>query len=184
MIFAPRPAAGAELGDRLRHAIRDVPDFPRPGIVFKDLTPALRDPGLLRALVDDLEARFRGRDVTHVAGIEARGFLLAGALADRLGTGVVPIRKPGKLPWLRNRVEYELEYGSDALEMHADALERSDRVLLVDDVLATGGTASAAVELIGTTGAAVAGVAFLVELAFLDGRRKLGDLDVYAVVRL
>jgi adenine phosphoribosyltransferase len=181
-------AVGAALGDvtlaeRLRRAIRDVPDFPRPGIVFKDLTPALRDGDLLRALVDELAAGFGPRDVTHVAGVEARGFLLAGAVADRLGAGLVPLRKPGKLPWRRQRVAYELEYGTDALEAHADAFVEADRVLVVDDVLATGGTARAAVDLVRAFGARVMAAAFLVELTFLKGRQKLGDVEVRTVLR-
>jgi adenine phosphoribosyltransferase len=181
-----RPAADStgDLADRLRSAIRDVPDFPRAGIVFKDLTPALRDGALLHDLVEDLARPFAGHAVTQVAAIEARGFLLGGAVAERLGAGLVPLRKPDKLPWRRERVRYDLEYGSDALEVHADALSETDRVLVVDDVLATGGTARAAADLVRVLGARVAGVSFLVELAFLEGRRKLGDLDVHSVLRL
>lgn len=178
------PAGSVGVAERLRRAIRDVPDFPRPGVVFKDLTPALRNAGLLRALLDDLEAPFRGRGVTQIAAVEARGFLLAGALADRLGAGVVPLRKPNKLPWERQRVEYELEYGTDALEVHADSFLEGDRVLLLDDVLATGGTARAAAELVRSLGAEVLAAAFLVELTFLNGRRKLGDLEIHSILRL
>ncbi len=174
-------AAGVE---RLRGHIRDIPDYPKPGIVFKDLTPAFRDAELLRSLVEALEAPFRTRGITHVAAIEARGFLLAGAVADRLGAGLVPLRKPGKLPWRRTRVEYALEYGLDALEVHEDALGPSDRVLILDDVLATGGTARAAAELVTATGAAVSAAAFLVELAFLEGRRKLAGLELFVVLSL
>lgn len=182
----PRRGDGdaAAVAERLRRAIRDVPDFPRPGIVFKDLTPALGDGALLRALVDVLEAPFRGQGVTRVAAVEARGFLLGGALADRLGAGVVPLRKPGKLPWKRHRVAYALEYGEDALEAHADAFEPGDRVVLLDDVLATGGTARASTELVRMSGATLVGAAFLVELGFLNGRSHLADVDVHVVLRL
>ncbi len=177
-------ASGSDAAERLRRAIRDVPDFPRPGIVFKDLTPALRDGPLLRDLVGALAEPFGGSGITQVAAIEARGFLLGGAVADRLGTGLIPLRKPEKLPWRRERVTYDLEYGTDALEVHADALGAADRVLVVDDVLATGGTARAAAELVRVLGARVVGAAFLVELAFLEGRRKLADLEIHSVLRL
>ncbi|MFN2432012.1 MAG: adenine phosphoribosyltransferase, partial [Gemmatimonadota bacterium] len=138
------PSSGRdEVAARLRRAIRDVPDFPSPGILFRDLTPAWADAALLKALVAALEAPVRGRGVTQVAGIEARGFLLAGALACRLEAGVVPLRKPGKLPRQRRRVDYALEYGTDAVEMHTDALTKGTRALVIDDVIATGGTARA-----------------------------------------
>ena len=177
-------APGNDASERLRRAIRDVPDFPRPGIVFKDLTPALRDGLLLRDLVDALAQPFGDSGVTQVAAIEARGFLFGGGVAERLGAGLVPLRKPDKLPWRRERVTYELEYGSDALEVHADALAAADRVLVVDDVLATGGTARAAADLVRVLGARVVGAAFVLELAFLEGRRKLGDLEIHSVLRL
>jgi adenine phosphoribosyltransferase len=185
-VSAGRPPGSSadDLAERLRRAIRDVPDFPRAGIVFKDLTPALRDGPLLRDLVEALAGPFASRNVTQVAAIEARGFLLGGAVAERLGTGVVPLRKSDKLPWRRERVTYDLEYGSDALEVHADAVSETDRVLVVDDVLATGGTARAAADLVQVLGARVIGVSFLVELAFLEGRRKLGDLEIHSVLRL
>jgi adenine phosphoribosyltransferase len=172
------------VADRLRLAIRDVPDFPRPGILFKDLTPALRDASILSALVDALEEPLLGRGVTQIAAIEARGFLLAGGLADRLGAGIVPLRKPGKLPARRERMTYNLEYGTDALEVHADAFVPSDLVLVLDDVLATGGTARAAVDLVTKAGGQVLAAAFLVELAFLEGRRKLEDVEVYSILEL
>jgi adenine phosphoribosyltransferase len=160
-----------------------VPDFPRPGIIFKDLTPALRDGPLLHDLVTLLAEPFRARGITQVAAIEARGFLIGGAVADRLAVGLVPLRKPHKLPWRRESVTYELEYGSDSLEVHADAFGGADLVLVVDDVLATGGTARAAADLVRALGARVAGAAFLVELAFLEGRRKLGSLEIHSVLR-
>ncbi|HEY7530166.1 MAG TPA: adenine phosphoribosyltransferase [Gemmatimonadota bacterium] len=182
-VAAP-PALGGGAAERLRAAIRDVPDFPRPGIVFRDLTPALADAALLRELVGELARPWNGRGVTHVAAIEARGFLLAGGVADRLGAGVVPLRKPGKLPRARRRVDYDLEYGVDALEAHADALGAGDAVLVLDDVLATGGTARAAIDLVQGTGSRLVGAAFLVELAFLAGRNRLGDADVHVVLTL
>lgn len=184
-VSGPPPAAGPEeVAERLRRAIRDVPDFPRPGIVFRDLTPALADGGLLRELVDELARPWRGRRVTHVAPVEARGFLLAGGVAERLGVGVVPLRKSGKLPRASRRVTYDLEYGTDALEAHADAMGEGDRILIVDDVLATGGTARAAIQLVRDSGSELAGAAFLVELGFLSGRRRLGGVDVHVVLTL
>ena len=160
--------------------IRDVPDFPKPGIVFKDITPLLGAPGAIAALADFMAAPWLvaansgGAKVTKVAGIEARGFLLAPLVADRLGVGMVPIRKPGKLPSKSITRTYNLEYGTDSLQVHADAAGRGDHVLIIDDVLATGGTALAAAGLVGDLGATVAGVGFAIELAFLSGRAALG----------
>ena len=162
--------------------IRDVPDFPKPGIVFKDITPALRDPSALAQAIAELAAPWSGRGITAVVGIEARGFIFAPAVALELGAGFVPARKPGKLPWTAVRQAYGLEYGTDAIEMHIDAVRPGDRILVIDDVLATGGTANAAVTLIRRQGATVAGCGFLVELAFLNGRQKL-DVPVQAVLR-
>lgn len=159
----------------LYSAIRDIPDFPKPGIVFKDITPLLLDRDLLRSALDGLSGPFRDAGVTHVVAIESRGFLLGGPVALALKAGLVPIRKPGKLPHHRQRVEYALEYGTDALEMHRDALGSGDRVLVVDDVLATGGTAEAAGRLVRGCGAALVGYSFLIELAFLRGRGRLGE---------
>lgn len=173
-----------DVADRLRRAIRDVPDFPRPGIVFRDLTPAWADAALVRDVIAALVAPLADRGVTRVAAVEARGFLLGGAVADRLHAGVVPLRKPGKLPRERRRAAYELEYGSDALEAHVDALAAGDRVVVLDDVLATGGTARAAVELVRSFGAEVVAASFLVELGFLNGRERLRDVEVNAVLRL
>lgn len=167
--------------DDLERLIRDVPDFPEAGIVFKDITPLLGDAhGLQRALELMAESAEQG-GITKVAGIESRGFILAPSVADRLGAGFVPIRKPGKLPWETVRREYDLEYGSDVVEMHADAVGPEDRVLIVDDVLATGGTAAAAVDLVRSTGADVVGVVVLLELEFLSGRERL-DVPVEAVI--
>lgn len=157
----------------LRALIRDVPDFPKPGILFKDLTPLLARSDSLRATVDLLTAPWKGRGITVVAGIEARGFLLAPMVADRLGVGMVPLRKPGKLPWKVVAEEYALEYGTDKLEIHEDAIGPGERVLLVDDVLATGGTAGAGERLLRRCGGVVVGCAFVIELGFLQGRAAL-----------
>jgi len=155
--------------------IRDVPDFPEPGVVFKDITPVLADAEALDAAVEALAAPYAGQGVTRVVGIEARGFIFGVPVARRLGVGFVPIRKPGKLPYTVEREEYTLEYGTDLLEIHTDALVSGDRVLIIDDVLATGGTAAAAVRLIRRLGAEVAGVAVLVELLFLSGRAQVPE---------
>jgi adenine phosphoribosyltransferase len=162
--------------------IRDVPDFPKPGILFKDITPVLADPPLFHAIIEQMAAQYSDGGVDVVAGVESRGFILGGALAVRLGAGFVPIRKPGRLPHDTIRVEYDLEYGTDSLEVHVDAVRAGARVLVVDDVLATGGTAGAAVELVRRLGGTVHAAAFLLELRFLDGRRRLPGLDVHAVV--
>ena len=159
----------------LYRAIRDIPDFPRPGILFKDITPLLLDRELLRDALDGLSRPFREAGVTHVVAIESRGFLLGGPVALALNAGLVPIRKPGKLPYHRERVEYDLEYGTDALEMHRDSLGAGHRVLVVDDVLATGGTAEAAGRLVRGCGATLVGFSFLIELAFLKGRGRLTE---------
>ena len=158
--------------------IRDVPDFPTPGIMFKDITPLLDDADAFRWAADELADRFSHTPADRVVGVEARGFILGAAVAYRLGLGFVPVRKPGKLPYDTRAVDYELEYGTASLEAHTDALSPGQRALIVDDVLATGGTASAAVELVSSGGAAVAGVGFLIELGFLSGREKIGvDAD-------
>jgi adenine phosphoribosyltransferase len=167
----------------LRAAIRDVPDFPKPGIVFKDITTLLRDPLLLRRALDLMTVLCGDLPVDKVVAIESRGFILGGALADRLGAGFVPVRKPGKLPWKARRAQYELEYGTDSLEMHEDAVAPSDRVVVVDDVIATGGTARAVGELAEGLGASVSGFVFLVELGFLKGRDRLVGRDVRSLVR-
>jgi adenine phosphoribosyltransferase len=153
--------------------IRDVHDFPKPGILFKDITPLLLDPGAFRQAVELMASPFRAARVTRVVSIESRGFLLGAPIALALEAGLVPIRKPGKLPAARGRVEYALEYGTDALEMHKDAVGAGDRVLIVDDVLATGGTAEAAAKLVRTHGAEMVGFTFLIELDFLKGRERL-----------
>jgi adenine phosphoribosyltransferase len=166
----------------LEALVRDVPDHPRPGIVFKDLTPLLADPAGLRAAVDRLVAGHAPGSVDKVVGIEARGFLLAAPVAYLLGAGVVPVRKAGKLPGPVHARSYDLEYGSSTLEVHQDSFAPGDRVLVLDDVLATGGTAAAAVHLVELCGASVVGLGVLLELAFLDGRAALPGLDVRALM--
>ena len=167
----------------LRAAIRDVPDFPKPGIVFKDITTLLRDEALFRRALDLMTAMCGDLAVDKVVAIESRGFILGGALALRLSAGFVPVRKPGKLPWKARRASYQLEYGSDSLEIHEDAVAPGERVLIVDDVIATGGTAAAGGELAAGLGATVAGFAFLVELGFLDGRARLGTSEIRSLIR-
>ena len=170
--------------EQLRDAVRNVPNFPSPGIQFKDITPILSDRELLMQSVDALADPYLDAGITKVLGIEARGFILGGMLARRLGAGFIPIRKKGKLPHDILKVEYELEYGTDFIEMHADALDASDIVLIHDDVIATGGTAAAAGRLARETGAQIAGFAFLIELEFLAGRKVLEHgARVHSVLR-
>lgn len=166
----------------LKSFIRDVPDFPKPGILFKDITPLLRSHPALDYTMSALAEPFRDKRITAVAAIESRGFIFGSCVADKLGAGFVPIRKPGKLPWTKKRNEYILEYGTDALEIHDDAVNADDRVLLVDDVLATGGTAAAAVALLRECGATLAGIAMVIELEFLEGRKKL-DVPVHSLIK-
>ena len=166
----------------LKGRIRDVPDFPSPGIVFRDLTPLLGDVEALRFSVDSLADAFAGRRIDRVVGVEARGFIFAAPVAYRIGAGFVPVRKPGKLPWRTESEEYSLEYGVDRLEMHGDGVLAGEQVLIVDDVIATGGTAQATVRLVERLGAVVAGLAFVVELTYLAGREKLDGYDVVSLV--
>lgn len=167
----------------LRSLIRDLPDYPAPGITFRDITPLLADPKAFRVVVDAFVDRFSGVGIDHVVGIEARGFIFAAPVAYGLSAGFVPVRKPGKLPWKSESVEYALEYGTDRLEIHVDAVGHGDRVLVIDDVLATGGTATAAVGLVESLGASVVGLGFLLELDALDGRARLGERQVASLVR-
>ncbi len=167
---------------RLRSRIRDVPDWPKEGIIFKDITTLLRDPESFKLAVNALTERYRDRGVNYVASVEARGFILGGPVAYLLGVGFVPIRKPGKLPCETRREEYELEYGTDAVEVHADAFAPGDRVLVCDDLLATGGTALATARLVESCGATVEAFVFLVELDFLSGRDKLRDYEVFSII--
>ena len=162
--------------------IRDIPDFPKPGVVFKDITPLLADGAAFRTLIDALVKPYRGR-VDMVLGIESRGFIIGAAAAYALETGIAIVRKPGKLPFHTHKASYELEYGNDSLEIHHDAVGDGHRVLLIDDLLATGGTASAAVQLVERCGGHVAACAFVIELAFLGGRARLAPCEVHALLR-
>lgn len=162
--------------------VRDVQDWPQPGVVFKDVTPLLGDPAAFASAIDRLAAHFIGKGITKVVGIEARGFVVAAPVAYRLDTGFVPARKPGKLPWGIESQAYELEYGTDELEMHVDAVEPGEKVLIVDDVLATGGTARAAVQLVQAVGGEVAGVGVVLELGFLGGAAKLGGVELVSLL--
>jgi adenine phosphoribosyltransferase len=158
--------------------IRDIPDFPKEGVVFKDITPLLGSGEAFAACIDGLVAAYDGQPIDKVIGVEARGFILAAPVALRLGAGFVPVRKPGKLPWEIERQEYQLEYGTDLLEIHRDAIGHDERVLIIDDVLATGGTAAATARLVEEVGGQVVGFGFLIELAFLSGRAGIGRYDV------
>jgi adenine phosphoribosyltransferase len=168
---------------RLKAAIRDVPDFPQPGIIFKDITPVLKDPKLFRAAVDLFAKRHRDKGIRKIAVIDARGFLFGAALAYKLKAGVVPIRKKGKLPYQTYEESYELEYGSATLAIHVDAFSPGEPVVLVDDLLATGGTALASAKLIERAGGKVEEIDFLVELGFLNGREKLGGYNLFAPIK-
>jgi adenine phosphoribosyltransferase len=180
-------AGGGVLGsaamDAVRARIRDVPDFPSKGIVFKDITPVLADPALFREVVDALVARWKGQGITKVVGIESRGFLFAAPLAYAIGAGLTIARKPGKLPWNTIREVYALEYGENALELHVDAVGPGEKVVIVDDVLATGGTAAAVGRLVARQGGTIAGYTFLVELGFLGGARLLGHAPVHSLLK-
>ena len=168
--------------ESLRRTIRDVPDYPRPGILFKDITPLLASPDSFRLAVDLMQEQAATLRPDRIVAIESRGFILGAALADRIGVGFVPVRKKGKLPWRHVDCTYDLEYGTDTVEMHEDALSPGERALVVDDVIATGGTARAAGQLVRALGAQVAGYAFLIELSFLKGRQLLKGDDVRALI--
>ena len=168
--------------DAVRARIRDVPDFPKPGIVFKDITPVLADPATFRTVIDAFVERWKGERIGKVVGIESRGFLFAAPVAYLLGAGLTIARKPGKLPWQTIREAYALEYGENALELHVDAVGPGERVLVLDDVLATGGTADAVGRLVARQGAELVAYSFLVELSFLHGARKLGAPKVHALL--
>ncbi|MBU1023042.1 adenine phosphoribosyltransferase [bacterium] len=163
--------------------IRDVPDFPKAGIIFKDITPLLKDPDALQDAIAQLAEPYWDQGVTDVIGIESRGFIFGSALALELGVGFIPIRKPGKLPYITSREEYQLEYGNDAIELHTDALNEHSNVVICDDLLATGGTAAASVKLVQSLGARIAGISFLIELEFLSGKDKLPDVPVYTIIK-
>jgi adenine phosphoribosyltransferase len=181
-VTEPSNETGA-LAAHVARAIRDVPDFPKKGILFKDITPLLGDPGLFARTTTAMAAPFALDGITHVVAIESRGFLFGGPIAQRLAASLVPVRKAGKLPHTTRRVSYDLEYGTDHLEMHEDALTRGARVLVVDDVLATGGTARAVCSLVEELGGTVAGCSFLVALAFLPGLEALRDRRVSSIVQ-
>lgn len=166
----------------LRAAVRDVADFPKAGIIFKDITPILNDGALLRTAIDCFVADCAGKDIRKIVGIDARGFLFGATVADRLGIGFVPIRKRGKLPWRTERLAYKLEYGEAEMEVHTDAFEPGERVSLIDDLLATGGTASAATKLIAKAGGNVVQAQFLIELGFLDGRAALAPVPAKSII--
>lgn len=167
----------------LRDSVRDVPDYPKPGVVFKDITPLLGDPVAFSSAVDAIVVSFGRGTIDKVVGIEARGFIIAAPVAYHFGAGFVPLRKPGKLPHETISERYELEYGTETLEVHTDAFAPGERVLIVDDVLATGGTARAAANLVGSSGATVAGLAFVIELSFLSGARKLDGFDFVSLLQ-
>ena len=168
--------------DHLKKLIREVPDFPKPGILFYDITTLLKDPTGLSDLTDAMVARYADNPPDIVLGIEARGFIFGPMMATRLGTGFIPVRKPGKLPAEKSRISYDLEYGQDTVEIHTDAVVEGQRVLIVDDLLATGGTARATCDLVESLGGKVHGLSFVVELNFLPGREKLGDYDIHSVL--
>jgi adenine phosphoribosyltransferase len=167
----------------LKQMIRSVPDFPKPGINFFDITTLLKEPAGLKATIDELSAPYADARIETVVGIESRGFILGSAVAQQLGAGFVPVRKPGKLPAKAIKEVYELEYGKDAIEIHADAIEKGQRVLIVDDVLATGGTAAATTRLVKQLGGELHGLAFLIELTFLEGKKKLTGESVFSVLQ-
>ncbi|MDT8390149.1 MAG: adenine phosphoribosyltransferase [Lentisphaeria bacterium] len=170
--------------DKINAAIRSIPDFPKPGIMFKDITPVLRDPDLFAGVVKLIADRWRGKGLDAVAAVDARGFIMGGAVAYELGIGFVPVRKAGKLPWDTVSASYALEYGTNTVEMHADGVKTGEKILLIDDLLATGGTAAAAVSLIEKLGASIAGIEFMLELTFLNGRAALAPHDVYSLIQV
>jgi len=167
----------------LKKTIRDIPDFPKKGIIFKDVTTLLKDKRALKAAVDALAKEFSSSKVKYVVGIESRGFIFGTALAYKLGVGFIPVRKKGKLPSKTRAVTYALEYGTDTLEIHQDALKKGDRVVIIDDLLATGGTIGATAKLVADSGAKIAGVGFIIELTFLNGRDRLKGLPVFSVIK-
>ncbi len=168
---------------QLKKTIRDIPDFPKKGIIFKDITTLLKDPKALKSSVDILAKAVAKAKPKYIVGIESRGFIFGTAVAYKLGLGFIPVRKKGKLPYKTTSVSYDLEYGTDTLEMHADALKKGDKVVVIDDLLATGGTVAAVAKLVGGSGAKIAGVAFVIELSFLNGRDKLKGLPVFSVLQ-
>ena len=169
--------------ESIANKIRDIPDFPKKGIVFKDITPVLSDIDALRTSVKEMASPFVNQDIDVVVGIESRGFIFGAPIADILNASFVPVRKPGKLPWKTERVEYDLEYGTDSLEIHLDAIGKEQRILIVDDLLATGGTAEATCKLVSKLGGNILGFTVLVELEFLNGRKRLNQYNVHSLVK-
>lgn len=168
--------------DKLKTKIRDIPDFPKPGIIFKDITPLVQDPAMLRFAIQKLSEPYIGSNITAVAGMEARGFIFGSLVAWQLNVGFIPLRKPGKLPYDVQSVDYALEYGTASLQAHIDAVKPGDRILLIDDLLATGGTAEASCELIEKLGGKVVACAFVIELLALNGRHKLADYPIHSLI--
>ena len=169
--------------EELKKKIREVPDYPKPGILFYDLTTLLKDPEALRRVIDIFSDKYQGQSIDQIIGIESRGFIFGPALAYNLNVGFVPVRKKGKLPAETIQASYDLEYGQDSLEIHKDAVKRGQRVLIVDDLIATGGTALATVEMVRKLGGKIIGLAFVIELEFLKGRQRLNDLDLFSILR-
>ncbi len=169
--------------ETLKNKIRDIADFPKPGVVFKDITPLVKDPATLKDCVEALISPYRNQSITAVAGMEARGFIFGSLAAWELGVGFIPLRKPGKLPYDVQRVDYDLEYGNASLEAHIDAISPGDRILLIDDVLATGGTAKASCELVEMLGGEVIACAFVMELTFLNGREPLSNYPLHSLIQ-
>jgi adenine phosphoribosyltransferase len=167
----------------LKSCIRDIPNFPKEGIIFKDITTLLKNPAAFKKSIDLLAKQFKKQNIEYVVGVEARGFIFGAALAYKLGVGFVPVRKKGKLPHKTRSISYELEYGTDTLEIHEDAIPEQSRVLIVDDLLATGGTIKAVADLVKAQKATIVGIAFLVELSFLKGKNKLKDFEIYSVLK-
>jgi adenine phosphoribosyltransferase len=169
---------------KLEKYIRDIPDFPKAGIIFKDITTLLKDKAAFKNTINSLATKYRGKKIDKVVAVEARGFIFGGALAVKLGAGFVPVRKKGKLPWKTNEVTYDLEYGTDTLQVHQDAIQSGEKVLIVDDLLATGGTVGAVAKLVNQLGGKIAGIAFVIELGFLKGREKLKDYPLFSLIKL
>ena len=172
-----------DISEMIRSHIRDIPDYPKQGIVFKDITPLLKDPHAFSSCIDALAQRLKGIAFDYIIGIEARGFIVGSALAYKMGKGFVPVRKKGKLPYDKISQSYQLEYGMETMEIHSDAIEKNSRALVVDDLLATGGTANAAATMINSLGGVVVGYAFITELAFLNGRNRLGSENIIVLLR-
>jgi len=179
---AMKGVEGLDRIERLKESIRDIPDFPKEGILFKDITPVLQDGELFRDAIDIFVERYLDRGIDKVVGTEARGFLFASALGYQLGCGVVPVRKPGKLPYETESASYQLEYGEDSVEIHRDAIREGENVVLIDDLLATGGTMAATLDLVERLGGHVVEIAFFIELAFLHGRDRLEGKDIYTIL--